>query len=76
MTIVNYTPEDTENTFYVLGETDLDCIMYLIKEKWGDVDFGYITVEPEHIHTCCLTYDLYDSSDWNDYLVVTYTPIN
>ncbi|AUR84706.1 hypothetical protein NVP1063O_039 [Vibrio phage 1.063.O._10N.261.45.C7] len=75
MTVLNYTPEDTDYKFYVLGETYLTCILDQIKEKWGDVDFSCIEIEPENIHTRCLGYDLYDSSDYDDYLVVTYTPM-
>tara|TARA_R110002020_G_scaffold86013_1_gene212191 strand:+ start:350 stop:574 length:225 start_codon:yes stop_codon:yes gene_type:complete len=73
MTIVNYTPTDTDTTMYILGEAPLSEIIEKSKDKWGsDIDFDDIEISSEYIHTRCLGYDLYDSSDYDEYIVVTY----
>lgn len=68
----SFTPKDTETTFYILGESSLSNIIDLVKEKWGeDTDLDDVTIESEYIHTRCINYDLYDSSDYDEYIVVT-----
>lgn len=73
MAIENYTPVDTDDTLYLLENTTLSVMLDAIKEKWGDVDFDNIRVDPQYIHTRCLGYDLYDASDFDNYLVITLT---
>ena len=72
--IQSYTPEDTETTLYVLsipGLYSLQDILDLAQSKWPGVSLEDIQIEPEHIHTNCLTYVLYDASDYTEYLVLT-----
>lgn len=69
----DYTPTDDDTTIYILGESPLSEIIARSKEKWGDdINFDAIEISSEYIHTRCLTYDLYDSSDYDEYIVVTY----
>lgn len=74
MAIENYTPEDSANTMYILESCSLQNIIYSVKNKWGDVELDEIEIESSYIHTRCLGYDLYDSSDYDNYIEVTYTP--
>lgn len=71
MAIVNYTPVNTDDTIYLIDKATLADIVDAVKEKWGDVHFDNITIESKYIHTRCLTYDQYDSSDFDNYLVIT-----
>lgn len=73
MAIENYTPVDTNDTIYLLDTASLTDIINAVHEKWGDVDFDNIRVDPQYIHTRCLGYDLYDASDFDNYLVITLT---
>lgn len=71
--ITNYEPDDDDNTMYLLSSANysLAQIIELTKEKWGsDTNFEDIVIEAEKIHTRCLTYDLYDAGDYDDYIVI------
>lgn len=72
MSETNYTPEDTDNTIYILDGCSIQQILRAIKDKWGDVDLNDVQIESTYIHTRCLGYDLYDSSDYDNYIEVTY----
>jgi hypothetical protein len=69
----HYRPDDDENTIFIEGSfgVSLKEIQDRIHEKWGCVDPDKIIIEPRHIHTDCLGYDSYDSSDYTDYLMIT-----
>lgn len=71
MAIVNHEPVDTDDTLYILENTTLSVMLDAIKEKWGDVNFDDVTINAQYIHTRCLGYDLYDASDYDNYLVIT-----
>ena len=67
-----FDPQDTDLKFYILGDSSLLDIISLVKNKWGeDTDLDYVTIESDYIHTRCLNYDIYDPSDYDEYLVVT-----
>ena len=72
-TIKTFTPDNDENTIYLSAsilDYTLQEIIELIQEKWPDCSFDDITIEAEHIHTDCLGYDLYDSGDYTDYIII------
>jgi len=71
MTIVNYTPTNDSNTLYIQYTSSLSDLITQIREHFGpDISFDDITITPEYIHTRCLTYDCYDRSDYDNYLVI------
>ena len=47
--------------------------MEQIKDKWPDAQFEDIEISAEHLHTDGLYYDQYESGDYTEYIVITYT---
>jgi hypothetical protein len=76
--IKNFWPDDIEgNTIYLDGSASLSLshIIEKAKEAFGaSIDFDDIEISTEYIHTSCLGYDLYDSSDYTCFIVITYSP--
>ena len=73
--IKDFWPDDDANTMYRLsGNDSLQEIIELAQEKWPGSSLEDITVSAEKIHTSCLTYDLYDPSDYTDFVIITYHP--
>lgn len=71
--ITNFEPDNDENTLYLLSSCNysLAQIIGFAKEKWGqDLNFDDIVIEAENIHTRCLTYDVYDAGDYDNYIVI------
>ena len=66
----NY-PKDTDTEFYIQNECTLSEILERVKDKWPDVDIDNITIESEYRHVTCLTYDLYDPSNYERYIKVS-----
>lgn len=66
-------PQDNENTIYLEdnGGISMDQINKAIEEKWPGVNPAMIEISAEHRHVTCLTYDLYDPTDYQDYIVIT-----
>lgn len=70
--IKDFWPDDDENTMYrASGSDSLQDLINLAKEKWPDASMEDIEITSENIHTSCLTYDLYDSSDYTQFTVLT-----
>ncbi len=67
----SYWPENTEDTLYFPYETNLQSLLDSIKKVWPEVSLDDVTIEAQHIHTDHIGYDLYDSTDYNDFVVVT-----
>lgn len=68
----NY-PENTETTLYIRSGYNLtlaELIEYARLHFKDDVDLDTLTITAEHIHTRCIGYDLYDGSDWDEYIVI------
>jgi hypothetical protein len=74
MSIVNFSPENTPDKLYIysgFGNISFSDLLDSIKNHFGeDIDLSALTITPEHIHTRCITYDLHDPSDYDDYLVI------
>ena len=69
--IKNYWPDNTETTMYICCAYTFDDIIEQAKNHFGnDINLDEITIRSERIHTSCLTYDLYDTSDYTDFIVV------
>lgn len=72
--IKDFWPDDTADTLYLEGSATLQDILQRAREKWGaELLLDHLTIAPEHIHTRCLTYDLHDPSDYDNFLCITYT---
>lgn len=68
-----FTPDDTDTEMYIntFVSVDMEDVNNRIKEKWPDAKLSDINIAAEYIHTDCLGYDLYDSSDYTNYIVIT-----
>jgi hypothetical protein len=68
----HFRPDDTSYCFYIEVSADLDDIFGKAKERFGeDVKLSELRIEAEYIHTDFIDYDLFDSSDWTNYLCIT-----
>lgn len=67
----NY-PKDDEKTIYLEdnGGISFEQISNSIKEKWGEVNPKLIEITSEYRHVTCLTYDLYDPTDYQNYIII------
>lgn len=75
MTIKTCWPEDTENDIYIsanYSDVPLSEIIENVKEKWPNATFDDISIAAEYIHTSRITYDLYDASDYTNFLHISY----
>lgn len=73
--IRTYWPDDTEDTMYIEGITcpTLADLLNKAQEKWPGITPDKIQISGEKIHTDCLGYDLYDPTDWTDFIILTKT---
>ena len=72
--IKNFWPQNTNETIYIERNLTLSEIIDVCKEHFGDkFDEEKIKISSEYIHTNCITYDLYDSSDYTNFIVVELT---
>lgn len=55
----------------VAGDISLQDLFLIVKDHWPRATMDDISMCPEHRHVRCLDYDLYDSSDYEDYIVLT-----
>ena len=73
--ICGFWPDNTDTCFYLYGHHTFLEIWEMCERKFGEnVNTADIKIETEHIHTRCLGFDSYDSSDWDTFLVITYDP--
>jgi hypothetical protein len=72
--IKDYWPDNTPTTLYINGESTLEELIEQGTQHFGDkFSFSNIIISSEHIHTSCLTYDCFDSSDYTTFTVLTLT---
>ncbi len=66
-------PQNDESNVYLYGEEkSLEEIIAAAREHFGeDVEFSNLSVTREHFHARCIGYDLYDRSDYDDYIVIS-----
>jgi hypothetical protein len=73
--IRDFQPDDTETELYIFsprcgGGPTLEELLQRIKDKWPDARPESLTFSSQSIQTRCLGYDLYDSGDYDDFIVV------
>lgn len=69
--ITDFWPDDTESKIYILEGTDsLATLIDRAKDKWPNASLDKISIGAEKIHTNCIGYDLYDSSDYTMFLTM------
>jgi hypothetical protein len=72
----NCYPVDDENTMWIqTSEITLAEIVGAYKSKWPDAEFYEISVTPYHHHQYSIYYDLHDSSDYVDYIILSRDPV-
>jgi len=68
----NYWPDNDKNNLYIEAHhrgIDFELVIESIKSHFGeDAKLEEFTIEAEYIHTNCLWYDCYDSSDYTNFL--------
>ena len=66
----SFWPQDTRKDLYIDRGSGKEGnrIWEMIQEKWPGIKMNEFYMSAEHIHTKCLTYDLYDSSDYTDFI--------
>lgn len=70
--IKDFWPDDDDNTMYISSGCDsLQDLINLAQDKWPGTLMEDIEITSEKIHTSCLTYDLYNSSDYTDFIILT-----
>lgn len=67
----NRYPVDEDDTMWVHSGKTIKELMDLAKEKWPNIKFEDISIDSVHHHQYCIYYDLHDSSDYVDYLVLS-----
>lgn len=73
--ITDFWPDNTDDTIYIVsGYTDnnLASLLEKAKEKWPEATLEDLDISSEKIHTSCIYYDLYDGSDYTDFIIITY----
>ena len=70
--ITDFWLDDSDDEIYIDGTSgvSLQYVSELVHDKWG-VELTDVSIRSENIHTGCLTYDLHDSSDYTNFIVIT-----
>ncbi len=77
--IRDFQPDNTDTELYIdvstMGEGPIaiSALLNKIREKWPDANLDDLTITAQHIHTRCLTYDLHDGRDYDDFLLIERT---
>lgn len=67
----DYTPKNDKDNLYIHTECDMDVLIFLIQNHFGeDVDMSELNIESEYIHCRFIGYDVYDWNDYDNYIVV------
>lgn len=73
-----FTPVNTSSKFYIYsgGKYSISDVIDAVKEYFGpSINMDDVTITGEYIHARCLTYDRYDPTDYDTYLVVELTNV-
>jgi hypothetical protein len=75
-TIRTFWPDDTDTELYLDATQiwSLSDIHARIEDKWPGASSENILMSSEKIHTDCLGYDLYDPSDYTDFIIIRRVP--
>jgi hypothetical protein len=73
--ITDFWPDDTETQMYWESNYSVSLARLLekAKEKWPNATLDNIQITSEKIQTECLYYNRYDSGDYTDFIILTYT---
>lgn len=77
MASLNRYPEDDKGTLYIscgMSSFEIDFMDMLdrIKSHFGEeISLEELDITAEYIHTRCIGYDQFDSSDYDNYIVIT-----
>lgn len=72
--IRDFWPDDTDTMMYIesgYSSVKLNDLIEKINEKWPGSKMSDFEISSEYTHTSCLGYDLYDSSDYTHFIVIT-----
>lgn len=71
--IRTFWPDDTETKLHLNSEEfrSLADLLEKVNQKWPGVPSERIEISSQKIHTDCLGYDLYDSGDYTDFIILT-----
>lgn len=65
-------PKDDENEFYLEErEHDLGAIIEMAKRKWPGIEPSELYIEALHLQTASWGYDLYDSTDYTNFIRIS-----
>lgn len=68
-----FSPDNTDTSFYVAYSASVADILAQAQKKWGDdLSLDDLFIHSENVHTNALGYDLYDPSDYTEYLCIVY----
>jgi hypothetical protein len=67
----NEHPVDTDNDMWLSGYLSLSDILEKVKEKWPDANIEDVEISSVNHHEYSVGYDLYDSSDYVQYIYVS-----
>lgn len=64
-------PKDTDKLIHLNSGISLKEIMDMAQHKWGEnINFEDISVSSESIQVQCFGYDLYDSGDYMNFIIL------
>jgi len=74
--IQTFWPDDTDTEMYIDASIgmSLEEIKAKIDEKWPGASASNLVFTSRSIHTDCLGYDLYDPTDYTDFIIITRNP--
>lgn len=68
-------PPDTPDTMYLCSRGyNLQDLLESIQEKWPEITFDEVSISAEHHQVKCFGYDLYDPSDYLNFVVIVAGP--
>ena len=68
-----FTPENTPGKLYIdtCNDITFSDLIEMAKNYFGaGVNLDQLKITSEYIHTRCITYDLYDPNDYDNYIVI------
>lgn len=72
-TIRDFWPDNTDNKFYIPeNDLSLDDLVSQAKDYFRDrYNPEQIRISFDNIHVRCLDYDVHDTSDWQEFFIIT-----
>lgn len=72
--ITSFWPDDTDTKMYVVSclSHSISYLIDLARIRWPEASLDDIEISAEKIRTSCLYYDLYDSTDYTNFIILEY----